>query len=130
MTIKFPLFKTSINVSLEDTDVERRRRKRRKKKNAVDSSTVTDEGEKSDASSNSQETFTEDITKPQPVLMVEVENVTHEKFRQTEEVKVKVKLQFYKKLFVPLLIVKHLAEIFHCINVIFSTPSGHTVFDT
>ncbi|XP_021941015.1 lon protease homolog, mitochondrial-like isoform X2 [Zootermopsis nevadensis] len=71
----------------EDTDVERRRRKRRKKKNAVDSSTVTDEGEKSDASSNSQETFTEDITKPQPVLMVEVENVTHEKFRQTEEVK-------------------------------------------
>jgi Lon-like ATP-dependent protease len=106
MTIKFPLFKTSINVSLEDTDIERRRRKRRKKKNAVDSSTVTDEGEKSDASNSSQDTSTEDITKPQPVLMVEVENVTHEKFRQTEEVKVKAKLQLLEKIVVLLLIFK------------------------
>jgi Lon-like ATP-dependent protease len=97
MTIKFPLFKTSINVSLEDTDVERRRRKRRKKKTAVDSSTTSDETEKSDASSDSQDTSTEDITKPQPVLMVEVENVTHEKFRQTEEVKVRVKLQLLEE---------------------------------
>lgn len=92
MTIKFPLFKTSINVSVEDTDVERRRRKRRKKKTAVDSSTSTDEGEKSDASNDSQDTSEEEVPKLQPVLMVEVENVTHEKFRQTEEVKVKVKL--------------------------------------
>lgn len=71
----------------EDTDVERRRRKRRKKKNAVESSTSTDEEEKSDAANDSQETSTEDVLKPQPVLMIEVENVTHEKFRQTEEVK-------------------------------------------
>lgn len=89
MTIKFPIFNTSINVSLEDTDVEKRRRKRRKKKIAVESS--SDEEEKSDAANDSQETSTEDFLKPQPVLMVEVENVTHEKFRQTEEVKVKLK---------------------------------------
>jgi hypothetical protein len=57
----------------------------------VESSTSTDEEEKSDAVNDSQETSTEDILKPQPVLMIEVENVTHEKFRQTEEVKVKLK---------------------------------------
>lgn len=91
MTIKFPLFKTSINVSLEETDVERRRRKRKKKKNAVESATNTDEEEKPDASSDIQDVSTEDIPRQQPVLMVEVENITHEKFRQTEEVKVKLK---------------------------------------
>jgi Lon-like ATP-dependent protease len=93
MTIKFPLFKTSINVSLEDTDVERRRRKRRKKKTAVESSSSTDETEKSDAANDSPDASPEEFPKPQPVLMVEVENVTHEKFRQTEEVKVKLKFQ-------------------------------------
>ncbi|KAJ9594735.1 hypothetical protein L9F63_013945, partial [Diploptera punctata] len=81
MTIKYPLFKTSINVSLEDTDLEKRKRKRRKKKNAVESSS-NDEGEKSETASE-----TEEPPKQLPVLMVEVENVTHEKFRQTEEVK-------------------------------------------
>lgn len=87
MTIKFPLFKTSINVSLEETEVERRRRKRKKKKNAVESATNTDEEEKPDASSDMQDVSPEDIPRQQPVLMVEVENITHEKFRQTEEVK-------------------------------------------
>ncbi|XP_069696846.1 lon protease homolog, mitochondrial-like isoform X2 [Periplaneta americana] len=76
----------AINVSLEDTEVERRRRKRRKKKNAVEPSSVSDEGEKSE-NNDTQETTAEEIPKTQPVLMVEVENVTHEKFRQTEEVK-------------------------------------------
>jgi Lon-like ATP-dependent protease len=90
MTIKFPIFKTSINVSVEDTDVDKRRRKRRKKKNAVESSSTDDE-EKADAANDSHEETPEDILKPQPVLMVEVENVTHEKFRQTEEVKVTLK---------------------------------------
>jgi hypothetical protein len=79
-------------VSVEDTDVERRRRKRRKKKNAVESSTSTDDEEKSDAANNSHEASSEDILKPQPVLMIEVENVTHEKFMQTEEVKVKIEM--------------------------------------
>ena len=88
MTIKYPLFNTSINVSLEDTELEKKRRKRRKKKVAVESSASGDEGEKSETSSDSQETSTEESTKPQPILMIEVENVTHEKFRQTEEVKV------------------------------------------
>ncbi|PSN42694.1 Lon protease [Blattella germanica] len=87
MTIKYPLFNTSINVSLEDTELEKKRRKRRKKKVAVESSASGDEGEKSETSSDSQETSTEESTKPQPILMIEVENVTHEKFRQTEEVK-------------------------------------------
>lgn len=71
----------------EDTDVERKRRKRRKKKNAVESATNTDEEEKPDASNDTQDVSAEDIPRQQPVLMVEVENVTHEKFRQTEEVK-------------------------------------------
>lgn len=78
-------------MSLEDTDVEKRRRKRRKKKNAVESATNTDEEEKPDASNDAVDVSAEDIPRQQPVLMVEVENVTHEKFRQTEEVKVKLK---------------------------------------
>jgi Lon-like ATP-dependent protease len=93
MTIKFPLFKTSINVSLEDSDVEKKRRKRRKKKSAVESAANTNEEERPDAANGTQDVSTEDIPRQQPVLMVEVENVTHEPFRETEEVKVKLKQQ-------------------------------------
>ena len=85
LTIKYPLFKTSINVSLEDTDVEKRRRKRRKKKNAVESSS-NDNEEKSETATE----LADEAPKPQPVLMVEVENVVHEKFKQTDEVKVNI----------------------------------------
>jgi hypothetical protein len=38
-----------------------------------------------------QDVSAEGIPRQQPVLMVEVENITHDKFKQTEEVKVKLK---------------------------------------
>ncbi|KAK7871847.1 hypothetical protein R5R35_006441 [Gryllus longicercus] len=69
----------------EETE-ERRRRRRRKRKAAEEES----------ASVNSEKQVEAEVTasaagtpppKPQPVLMVQVENVIHEKFRQTEEVK-------------------------------------------
>jgi len=53
----------------------------------MESATNTDEEEKPDASSDTQDVLAEDIPRQQPVLMVEVENITHDKFRQTEEVK-------------------------------------------
>ena len=72
-------------MSLEDTDVERRRRKRRKKKTAVESSS-NDNGEKSETAPD----LAAEAPKPQPILMVEVENLVHEKFEQTDEVKVNI----------------------------------------
>nr|CAD7568321.1 unnamed protein product [Timema californicum] len=100
MTIKFPLFNTSIAVSVEESDLERRRRKRRKKRplvvNAMEGETEEKkedevQGEVSGPEVQEEGTGPQNATPPfpkqQPVLMVEVENVNHDKFRQTEEVK-------------------------------------------
>nr|CAD7394125.1 unnamed protein product [Timema cristinae] len=100
MTIKFPLFNTSIAVSVEESDLERRRRKRRKKRplvvNALEGEVEEKkedevQGEVSGPEVQEEGTGPQNATPPfpkqQPVLMVEVENVNHEKFRQTEEVK-------------------------------------------
>uniref|UniRef100_A0A8D8A4U7 Lon protease homolog, mitochondrial n=1 Tax=Culex pipiens TaxID=7175 RepID=A0A8D8A4U7_CULPI len=88
MTIKYPFFKTQINVSVEnETDAEKRRRKhknRNKKiiRNANNDSTLDGEPV--------AEPPKKRLLQPgeqQPVLMVEVENVKHESFKHTEEVK-------------------------------------------
>lgn len=84
MTIKFPMLNTQINVTTtdEETDADKRRRKhKRNKKDRLDSET--------------QKILSDDqVTRrpllegeQQPVLMVEVENVKHEQFKQSEEVK-------------------------------------------
>ncbi|XP_038221306.1 lon protease homolog, mitochondrial isoform X1 [Zerene cesonia] len=72
MKLKFPIFNTEFNVTREESDAERRRRKYRNTRKRND-------GEK-DAT---------ETKKPPPdqVLMVKVENVMHEKFKQNEEVK-------------------------------------------
>lgn len=67
-------------MSVEEPDRSRRKSRNRKPKQALPTMEVSDEsleGEK-------KETPT-----PLPVLMVEIENIVHDKFRQTEEVKVK-----------------------------------------
>ncbi|XP_046997376.1 lon protease homolog, mitochondrial-like [Schistocerca americana] len=87
--------------SQDETDVDRRRRKRRKKKNNNVEEGQIVATESSPPSSQQQQpspppTGTADTRaqaaedekqQAKPILMVEVENVTHEKFRQTEEVK-------------------------------------------
>lgn len=97
MKLNFPILNASINVSVEDTDGERRRRTRKKKKTAtpspdvaaVSSDTMAEADKNKDGKAKKEETVSEEpVQKQQPVLMVKVENVVHEKFQQTEEVKV------------------------------------------
>ncbi|KAG8232360.1 hypothetical protein J437_LFUL008828, partial [Ladona fulva] len=76
MDLKFPLLKTSISTFVEESD-DKKRRKRRRKRNEVSEA----------AEASAQPVLQGEETPPPTVLMVEVENVTHEKFRQTEEVK-------------------------------------------
>lgn len=79
MKLKFPIFNIEFNVTLEDTDAERRRRKHRNTRKPR-----AEVKENNDVEQQQKET-----KKPQPdhVMMVKVENVMHEKFQQTEEVK-------------------------------------------
>ena len=112
MKLKFPFNKASIDVFVEDSDSDRRGlRKRRKKRgnNGPDTETpkmvsekpdiagteavpiVDLQIEKTDAADNEAagDAHVEDVPLNQPVLMVETENVVHNTFRQTEEIKVK-----------------------------------------
>ncbi|XP_049812464.1 lon protease homolog, mitochondrial-like [Schistocerca nitens] len=87
--------------SQDETDVDRRRRKRRKKKNNNVEEEQIVATESSHPSSQQQQpspppagtadtraqAAEDEKQQAKPILMVEVENVTHEKFRQTEEVK-------------------------------------------
>ncbi|XP_062554514.1 lon protease homolog, mitochondrial isoform X1 [Armigeres subalbatus] len=87
MTIKYPFFKTQINVSVDESDAEKRRRKhknRNKKiiRNSNNDSTVDGEP----VEEPPKRRLLKD-GEQQPLLMVEVENVKHESFKHTEEVK-------------------------------------------
>ncbi|GBP52819.1 Lon protease homolog, mitochondrial [Eumeta japonica] len=75
MKLKFPIFNVELDVTREETDAERRRRKYKNTRKQRTEST--------------QSETTEENKKPLPehVLMVKVENMMHEKFQQTEEVK-------------------------------------------
>lgn len=82
MTLKFPMLHTDVNVSVEESSVGRRKARNRKQKPAAVEQPLADaqtevQGEKKEADPNAS-----------PILMVEVENIVHDKFRQTEEVKV------------------------------------------
>lgn len=79
MKLKFPLFNVELNVSREESDAERRRRKYRNTRKQPSKEPETDEGKKEP----------KETKKPAPdqVMMVKVENMVHEKFQQTEEVK-------------------------------------------
>ncbi|KAI4486328.1 hypothetical protein M0802_012347 [Mischocyttarus mexicanus] len=102
MKLTFPLLNTTINVPVDDTmttgKVSRRSAQRNKKSEKIsgpaeniDNSTVVEDIvkdklplEEKQAVESTVESITSDS---QPILMVEVVNVTHEKFKQTEEIK-------------------------------------------
>lgn len=109
MKLTFPLLNTTINVPVDDTvsgGKKARRaflRKKAEQKPAVSTENVekTEETEPAETSTlempNLEEKSADDVQKTssqssesstQPLLMAEVVNVTHEKFRQTEEIKV------------------------------------------
>lgn len=91
MTLKFPMFNVNLNVTnTDETDADRRRRKHksRNKKTVVNetndapSDTVETQSEKSEP----KKRLLSDGDK-QPVLMVEVENIIHNNYKQSEEIK-------------------------------------------
>ncbi|KAJ1522099.1 hypothetical protein ONE63_002410 [Megalurothrips usitatus] len=105
MKLRFPFNETSVDVLVEDSEIERRgARKRRKKRSnhatpepegvkmvsekseIPGSETVPIEGLQVEPPSH-DESHTEDAPTNEHVLMVETENVVHNTFRQTEEIK-------------------------------------------
>lgn len=94
MTIKYPMFNTQINVTtttaaIDETDADKRRRKhkRNKKENGTSSSSSTNDDEQQQQKITAKERRPLANGEKQPVLMVEVENIKHEEFKQSEEVK-------------------------------------------
>jgi hypothetical protein len=87
--IKFPLSNTEMSISSEISDAERRRLKHRARLNK--NKTKETETETPPAVENVEKVKKPKIVKDdsgvQPLLMVEVENVQHEPFKQTPEVK-------------------------------------------
>lgn len=82
MNLKFPPFKTTMTVFTEESDEKRRRKLRnRLKRSSPDQKVETDH--------KPEEKIKEEIPQKvvEPLLMVEVENLVHNKFKQTEEVK-------------------------------------------
>lgn len=78
--MKFPLIKTEIDVSVEESERVRRKRNNRKAK--------TDEQLENQGGGTTETQHEKKPPGPKPVVMVKVENIQHEKFRMTEEVKV------------------------------------------
>lgn len=103
MKLTFPLLNTTINVPLDEATAPVNNKKtrpyRRKRVDDKTNESLGISGQSEDivpeirTDEKSQESAGEaapaaDSTGGQSVLMVEVVNVTHEKFRQTEEIKV------------------------------------------
>lgn len=84
MKLNFPLFNASMNVFVEETENDKRRRKlRNNRTKKVAEVKPVPEPEK-----DKQKVEPPKVKdKKEPLMMVEVENVVHNKFRQTEEVK-------------------------------------------
>ncbi|XP_022824320.1 lon protease homolog, mitochondrial isoform X3 [Spodoptera litura] len=93
MKLKFPLFNVELNVAREESDAERRRRKYRNTRKQVSkepaAATATATATTATAEAEDAPKEPKDSKKPAPdqVMMVKVENLMHEKFQQTEEVK-------------------------------------------
>lgn len=92
--IKYPLFKTEISVSPDavESDADKRRRKHRltrivKKNSDGDDATTTEAGDSGDTKTPKKPKIVTGEEGIQPILMVEVENVQHHAFQQTQEVK-------------------------------------------
>jgi len=104
MKLTFPLLNTTITIPVDDTmtssKINRRSLRKKAENRIIERSERT---EKTDETSSMEikspiESPEKSIEKPldssvpqsgsQPILMVEVINVTHEKFKQTEEIKV------------------------------------------
>lgn len=85
MKLKFPLFNIELDVAREETDAERRRRKyrsTRKQKAETESKVLEEETDEKESDKKTSKKVA-----PEQVLMAKVENVMHDKFKQTEEVK-------------------------------------------
>lgn len=77
MKLTFPSFKTTMHIFPEESDIDNRRRKARNNriKKPIE------------PASQAEPSKTAEKLSKEGVLMAEVENVVHNKFRQTEEVK-------------------------------------------
>lgn len=89
MTIRYPLFNVQITVPVEEHETVVRG-KRRKSRNAKP--LRTEKVPVEEPAKKTEEPIEQTATKPasdapQPVLMVEVENLKHNAYKQTEEVK-------------------------------------------
>lgn len=116
MKLTFPLLNATIHVPVDDSisggKPSRRSLIRKKTENKVPEQDKIQKIEEINISENKmteglQEKVEEKINPPtdstaqtntQPLLMVEVVNITHEKFRQTEEIKVNLNNIFYLRL--------------------------------
>lgn len=101
MKLTFPLLNTTITVPVDDTMTTSkmsRRSLRKKVENKsveqIEKTSETDPTEVKQPVDSSEKNNEKNTKKPldpsgsQPILMVETVNVTHEKFKQTEEIKV------------------------------------------
>lgn len=118
MKLTFPLLNATIHVPVDDSisggKPSRRSLIRKKTENKVPEQDKLQKIEEINISENKitegiQEKVEEKLNPPnppdstaqtntQPLLMVEVVNITHEKFRQTEEIKVNLNNIFYLRL--------------------------------
>jgi len=94
MKLRFPLNKASVDVFVEDLDNDWRSSRKRRKKRLTGGPAAIKEAEAlvdENGSGDNGAVEKADLLEPeaQAVLMVETENLTHEPFRQTEEIKVR-----------------------------------------
>jgi len=97
MKLTFPILNTTITVPIDDSIVNSKmsRRSLRKK---LENRIVEQIEKMNETDAKSPERTTEkpldsrSHSNSQPILMVEVVNITHEKFKQTEEIKVQMLL--------------------------------------
>ncbi|ETN67828.1 ATP-dependent protease La [Anopheles darlingi] len=86
MTIKYPFFNTQIGVSVDEPDAEKRRRKHKLRNKQVRNANNDHSVDGTPVEEAPKRRLLKD-GEQQPLLMVEVENVKHESFKHTEEVK-------------------------------------------
>lgn len=80
------MFKTQIDVTADESDADKRRRKHQKRQNNK-KSLKAEKAEAEEEKPVKKPTIIRDGSTVQPLLMVEVENIQHNSFKQTEEVK-------------------------------------------
>lgn len=81
------MFNTSISVSPDESGADKRRRKHRLTRQMNNSKQNNGNGTQTEAKEVKKPKVITDDSGTQPLLMVEVENVEHEPFKQTQEVK-------------------------------------------